>query len=115
MTQQYFPIIILLLVFGLFVIGYFIFPQIKIHDLMSKYKYKRIREFSKHLDSALEEVMNQPSRAKLEHVRELFEVQKELNGMSEWPFDTKFLLTLISVIIIPILIVLIQVCSMLRQ
>jgi hypothetical protein len=112
---QYFPIVALLLIFGLFVIGYFIFPQIKIHELMSKYKHKRIREFSKHLDGALEKVMNEPSRTNLEHVKELFEVQKELNGMSEWSFDTKFLLTLISVIIIPVLIVIIQICTILSK
>jgi len=95
--------------FGLFVIGYFIFPQIKIHDLMSRYKHRRIRSFSKHLDLALEKVINEPTSANLAHVRELFQIQKELNGMSEWSFDTKFILTLISVIIIPILIGLAQI------
>jgi hypothetical protein len=107
--QENFFIALILIGFGIFVIGYFIFPQIKIHDLMAKYKHKRVREFSKHLDNALEKVMGEPSRTNLEHVKELFEIQKELNGMGEWPFDTKFILTLISVIIIPILIALIQI------
>lgn len=106
-----FCIIFILVAFGLFVIGYFIFPQIKVHDLMAKYKYKKIRQFSKHLDSALDKVMNEPSRSNMEQVKELFEIQKELNRMSEWPFDTKFALTLISVVIIPILIVVITVLA----
>lgn len=110
------PLTLLLLIgFGIFVIGYFIFPQIKIHDLMSKYKHKRVRKFSKHIDEALEKVMGEPSRTNLEHVKELFEIQKELNGMGEWPFDTKFILTLISVIIIPILIASIQIYPIIKE
>ena len=102
---------ILMTVFALWVIGYFIFPQMKIHELMVRYKHKRIRDFSTHIDNALEGVLQKPSRENLEHVKELFEIQKELNGMSEWPFDTKLIFTLISLVIVPVMIALIEVFS----
>jgi len=94
--------------FGIFVIAFFIFPQIKIHKIMSKIKHKRLRQFSVHIEEALQAVTSDPSGKNVQKVRELFEIQQSLNQMGEWPFDTKLLFTILTGVGIPIALVLLQ-------
>ncbi len=89
---------------GLWTIGYFIVPQLKIHEIMKRCKNDRIRQFSEHLESALEVSLEKPTKENVNHVKELMEVQKKLDEMNEWPFDAGIFISLLSVIIIPILI-----------
>jgi len=69
----------------------------------------RLREFSRHLEEALEGVTREPSRESVQRVRELFEIQKSLNEMGEWPFDTRKVFLIISGIAIPLIVVLLQI------
>jgi len=52
----------------------------------------------------LEKVTTDPSQDNVQRVRELFEIQTSLNGMGEWPFDTKLLIIVITGIGIPLLV-----------
>jgi len=94
--------------FGAVVASFFIFPQIKIHQIMSKVKHMRLKKFSIHLEEALEGVTKEPSRENIQRVRELFEVQKSLNEMGEWPFDTRLLLGVVTGVAIPLIVVVLQ-------
>ncbi len=94
--------------FGIFVLLFFLGPQIEIHKIMSKMKHERLMTFSEHLEESLQKVSSNPNRANLQKVRELFGIQQSLNKMGEWPFDTKLLLTIITTLALPIVIVLIQ-------
>ena len=105
-------VVVTSVVFGFFVLWFFIVPQIAIHKIMAKVKYRRLMNFSEHLEDALQLVTTDPSRNNIERVRELFEVQRSLVGMGEWPFNTGLLLVIITGIAVPILVVFIQfVCN----
>lgn len=95
--------------FGLFVLAFFILPQFNVHKIMSKVKHRRLRRFSVYLEESLQNVTKDPSRKNVQRVRELFDVQKSLNMMGEWPFDTKILLVILIGIVMPIIVVLLQV------
>lgn len=97
------------LFFGIFVMAFFIFPQIKIHTIMSNIKHSRLRKFSVHLEDALQKVTDDPSGGNVQKVRELFEIQQSLNSMGEWPFDTKLILAIITSVGIPLVVVLLQI------
>jgi hypothetical protein len=104
------------LFFGILVLGFFIYPQINVHKMMSKVKHKKLMRFSSYLEESLQAVTEDPSGVHIQRVRELFEIQRSLNGMGEWPFNTKLLLTIITGIGIPVLVVLIQIiCSWLNK
>ena len=101
--------------FGLFVIAFFIFPQLNVHKIMSKVKHRKLMNFSNYIEESLQAVTEDPSVGNIQRVRELFEIQRSLNGMGEWPFNTKLLLTLLTGIAIPIFVVLLQIiCSKLK-
>lgn len=71
--------------------------------------------FSNYIEESLQAVTEDPSVGNIQRVRELFEIQRSLNGMGEWPFNTKLLLTLLTGIAIPIFVVLLQIiCSKLK-
>ena len=97
------------LFFGVLVLGFFIYPQINVHKIMSKMKHRKLMRFSAYLEESLQAVTEDPSGANIQRVREMFEIQRSLNGMGEWPFNTKLLLTIVTGIGIPILVVLIQI------
>ena len=101
-------IYIAVVVFGAVVMCFFIFPQIKVHQIMARVKHERLRAFSTYVEKALDDVMQKPSEENLHGIRELFEVQSSLNGMGEWPFDTKLVITILSGIAIPLVVVLLQ-------
>ncbi len=95
--------------FGVVVIVFFIFPQIRIHQIMSKVKHMRLREFSRHVEEAFEHVTTEPSRDNIQRVRELFDIQESLSEMGEWPFDSRYLFLIITGIAIPLIVVLLQI------
>jgi len=105
----------LAILFGVIVVSFFIFPQYKIHKIMAKVKHMKLRKFSAYLEESLEAVTKEPSRRNVQKVRELFEIQHSLNGMSEWPFDTKLLLIIITSIAIPLIVAAIHVYSTLNK
>ena len=95
--------------FGFFILTFFILPQLNVHKIMAKVKHRRLRNFSIHLEESLQAVTKEPTRENVQRVRELFEVQRSLSMMGEWPFDTKLLLVILTGIAMPIIIVLLQV------
>lgn len=96
-------------IFGVIILLLFILPQMKVHNIMSRVKQKRLIMFSVHLEKSLHDVTINPSEGNISQVRELFAIQNSLNEMNEWPFDTKMLITVLTGIAVPILLVLLQV------
>lgn len=101
-------IYVVILVFAVVVTCFFIFPQIKIHQIMARVKHERLSEHCSRVEKALEKVKENPSRGNIEEVRELFEVQRSLKGVGEWPFDTRLLLTVLTGVAVPLMVVLLQ-------
>jgi hypothetical protein len=93
---------------GIVVIAFFIFPQYRIHIAMKNAKADKIRIFSSHISETLENAISNPSSEKIAYVKELFELYKYLLDMPEWPFNTKSFISLVTVIVIPVLLSIVQ-------
>ena len=95
-------VLIWLGVAALLIFGFFILPQIGIHQIMAYEKNNRMQAFSTHLEEAMEKSLKDPSSENMQRLRELFELQQHLKSMNEWPFDTNSLWQLISALLIPL-------------
>lgn len=84
------------------IFGFFLFPQIGIHRIMSNEKQQRLVSFSNHLEEALETSLKEPSAENMQRLRELFELQRHLKEMHEWPFNVQMLWQLITALLIPL-------------
>jgi hypothetical protein len=93
---------------GLFVLVWFVLPQIEVHRLMFEAKQLRIRALSSHLETALTEASVNPTPQSIARLKDLFELQQHLNSMSEWPFNTRMILTILTAIVIPMIVLIIE-------
>lgn len=91
------------------IFGFFLLPQIGIHNIMAREKQQRLLSFSNHLETSLERSLNDPTPENLQHLKELFELQGHLKNMNEWPFNVNTLWQLITALLIPITLALIEV------
>ena len=87
---------------------FFIIPQYSIHVAMANAKALRIRAFTDHLSKSLEQCIQSPTSETMENVKELFEIYNHLLQMPKWPFNTRNLISLITAIILPILLSIVQ-------
>ncbi len=87
---------------ALLIFGFFILPQVGIHQIMAFEKNNRMQAFSTHLEDAMEKSLKDPSSENMQRLRELFELQQHLKSMNEWPFDVNSLWQLISALLIPL-------------
>lgn len=94
---------------GIIVLSIFILPQFKLHKSMIREKNKMIQDFAKHIEQATIRTIQDPSEDNIKHFEKLYAVQARLNAMSEWPFDSKALITLLTTVVIPIGLVLFDI------
>jgi hypothetical protein len=91
------------LAFGaVIVLAFFIVPQYGIHVAMVRAKHEKLHVLAAYLSSTFEEVISNPKPERTEHVEKLVELHSYLNKMPEWPFDTKVFASVISAIILPV-------------
>lgn len=88
---------------------FFIVPQYRIHKIMINEKNQRLQSFTLYLEKTMNESLNEPSVEKLQHLKELFELKNHLSEMHEWTFRSGTISQLISVLIIPLMLVLLEV------
>lgn len=104
------PIILLwIITLGIIILSYFIIPQYKIHKIMVNEKHEKLRKLSSHSDEAIEPVTKGPTAKNTDRLRGLLEIQQHLNGIEDWPFNMKSIISLLSAVIIPILAVIINI------
>jgi hypothetical protein len=94
--------------FGVFLILYFIVPQVNIHKTLLNLKGNRLRALVFQIDSSFDKVAEDPSQENITQLRDLFELQKVVNGKNSWSFGLKELLILMGSVIIPLIIFLID-------
>ncbi len=94
--------------FGIIFILYFIIPQWNIHKTLLKLKRDRLNKLVKQVDSAFDQVAQNPTRENIQQLRSLFEVQQVVNGKSPWSFGITELLVLLGSVIVPLLILIID-------
>ncbi|MBX9850461.1 MAG: hypothetical protein K2X86_01745 [Cytophagaceae bacterium] len=88
---------------------FFVIPQYRIHKLMLKEKQQRLKSFTVYLEKTMNESLHEPSAEKLHYLKSLFELREHLTGMHEWTFSSGAISQLISVLLIPLLLVLLEV------
>jgi hypothetical protein len=88
---------------------FFLLPQVGVHRIMAQEKTQRILSFSHHLESALEKSLADPSSENMQRLKELFELQEHLKKMNEWPFDVNTIWQLITALLIPLLLALLEI------
>jgi hypothetical protein len=93
---------------GCIVIAFFVFPQYRLHVAMSNAKANKIRTFTTSLSKALDDAIKKPTSEQIAYVKELFEIYQYLIQMPEWPFNTRNFISLLSAVILPILLSIIQ-------
>lgn len=93
---------------GCIVVAFFIFPQYRLHIAMSIAKANKIRTFATSLSKALDTAIRKPTSDQVAYVKELFEIYQHLIQMPEWPFNARNLISLLSAVILPILLSILQ-------
>ena len=94
---------------GLSVLAFFIIPQYGVHKIMAKEKEQRIEAFAGHLETAMEESLKNPDQNNMQKLRQLFELQHHLTQMNEWPFNYNALWQLLTALLIPILLAVVDI------
>jgi hypothetical protein len=103
-------IVLIWLAFGaLLIFGFFILPQVGIHRIMSNEKSQRMRAFSHHLEEAMDRSLKDPTSENMQRLKELFELQQHLRDMNEWPFNMNSIWQLITALLIPLALTLLEI------
>ncbi len=94
---------------ALLIFSFFLLPQVGIHRVMVNEKTNRMSSFTWHLEEAMDNTLKDPSAENMQRLKELFEVQRHLKEMNEWPFDLTSLWQLLTALIIPIILAAIEI------
>lgn len=91
------------------IFGFFLLPQVGVHRIMAYEKRQRLMSFTNHLEEAMERSLNNPSSENMQRLKELFDLQTHLKSMNEWPFNTNTLWQLITALLIPVAVALLEI------
>lgn len=91
------------------IFGFFLLPQIGIHQIMAHEKQQRLLSFAGHLEEAMERSLKDPSGENMQRLKELFELQAHLKQMNEWPFNVNTVWQLITALLIPVILAVIEI------
>jgi hypothetical protein len=86
----------------LLIFAFFLLPQVGVHRIMASEKSQRLKGFTVHLEEAMERSLKDPSTENMQRLKELFELQGHLKDMNEWPFNMNTLWQLITALLIPV-------------
>ena len=100
--------LVLILGFGVFVMGYFVLPQINVHKSLMELKRKRTRALVEQIDKTFDIVAEDPAENNLARLRDLFDLQRVVNGKSSWSFGTEELLLLVGSVLLPLILFVLQ-------
>jgi hypothetical protein len=104
------PYIIAWLGFGLLMIFcFFLLPQVGVHRIMTHEKNQRLLAFTIHLEEAMERSLKEPTSENMQRLKELFDLQTHLRNMNEWPFNTSSLWQLITALLIPVVLAVLEI------
>ncbi len=103
-----YTVLIWLALAALSVFLFFLLPLYGVHKIMSREKNERLESFSVHIEKAMEASLSDPSTNNMKHLKELFELKHHIDKMNEWPFDPSALWQLITALLIPLGLALIE-------
>lgn len=88
---------------------FFLLPQIGIHRIMAFEKQQRLLSFAHHLEEAMERSLKEPTSENMQRLKELFELQNHLRSMNEWPFNVNTVWQLITALLIPVILAMLEI------
>lgn len=91
------------------IFGFFLLPQVGVHRIMAAEKTSRLTSFTHHLEEAMERSLKDPSSENMKRLKELFDLQAHLKHMNEWPFNTNTLWQLLTALLIPVALTVLQI------
>ena len=92
--------------FGVFVLAYFVYPQVNVHKTLSRLKRQKLEALIGQIENSFDKVTQEPTPANIAQLRDLFDLQHIVNSKKSWTFGSKELLILIGSVIIPLIVVL---------
>jgi hypothetical protein len=95
--------------FGILLILYFVLPQYGIHRMIVKTKNQKAKAFSYKLRAVAEKAFANPIKENVSCLRSMFEIQRQLDEMSEWPFGSYEVVHISLIVIIPLAIVTLEI------
>lgn len=98
----------IVLVFGTFIILYFILPQLNIHKTLVTIKRTRLKALVQRIDDTFDNVASKPTVDNINQLRDLFHLQDIVNGRRTWSFGIGELTMLIGSVLIPLLLFVIE-------
>lgn len=90
--------------FGVFIIVYYVVPQVNIHKFLVELKRSRLKVLVEQIDRSFDKVSSAPTPENISQLRDLFHLQNIVNGKRSWSFGAGELLMLIGSIIIPLML-----------
>ena len=94
----------IIMAFAVFIILYFIVPQMNIHKTLITIKRTRLQALVEQIDHSFDNVAAQPTPENINRLRDLFHLQDIVNRKRSWSFGTGELLALIGTVLVPLLL-----------
>jgi hypothetical protein len=95
--------------FGLLLIFYFVLPQYGIHRMIIETKKQKVNTFSSKLRAVAEKAFANPVKENVSCLRSMFDIQRQLDEMSEWPFGSYEVVHISLIVVIPLVVVLLEI------
>jgi hypothetical protein len=106
--RQSYIVIVWLVLAACLVLVFFIAPQIGLHLAMAREKRDKRHALSAHLSAMLDDVISDPDPDRADGVGKFINLDSYLHGMPEWPFDAKALVSVVSAVVLPLVLALLQ-------
>jgi hypothetical protein len=95
--------------FGMLLILYFVLPQYGIHKMIIETKKQKVKAFSSKLRAVAEKTFVVPDKENVSCLKSMFDIQRQLDEMSEWPFGSYEVVHISLIVIIPLTVVLLEI------
>lgn len=94
--------------FAVLLCAYFILPQYSIHQMMIKTKKEKLGLFSSRMRDKAEEVLRNPTKENASSLKNMLDIQCQLDEMCEWPFGSYEVLHIALIVVIPLIVVILE-------
>ena len=96
---------------ALVIFGFFVIPQYGVHKIMAAEKKRSLSMLSQPIDAAIRQSLHNPSSENNGRLKELMDLQAAIRGMNDWPFNVNTMWQLISALLIPLLLAVIEIVN----
>ena len=95
--------------FAVLLCAYFILPQYSLHQMMIETKKEKLGMFSSRLKDKAEEAIRNPTRENASSLKNMLDIQCQLDEMCKWPFGYYEILHIVLIVIIPLIVVALEI------